>query len=425
MMKIFPVLWALGLIVCPAALYGQNVVSTAPQQNALQVSPATDISVIFDVAMDATTITSATFLVQTTGAGTQSGAISYDGPTQSASFDPDREFGTGEVVTVTLTEGVQSSGGAPLAGGYGWSFTVGAGSGGGFISPYLSSPAADYPRSLCAADLDDDGDLDLVSADNGANVISVLFNRGNGAFMPHMDYPVLEAPWSVVAGDLDGDGDLDLATANYLSFDVTVLLNHGGGLFDADTTYAVYPVGERPEQICAADFDADGHLDLATANSLSNTISILFNNGDGTYADHVQYPAGVYPYSVTPIDLDGDGDLDLAVTNGSERVELLLNYGNGVFIPWTNYPVGNVPYTCCAADLDADGDLDLAVNDIFDNDICVLLNQGNGTMAPGVFYDVGVSPATICAADLDGDGDLDLATANNYTADISLLANNG
>ncbi len=136
-------------------------------------------------------------------------------------------------------------------------------------------------------------------------------------------------PWSVFSADLDGDGDLDLATANVGTDDVSVLLNNGDGTFAA---HSVYPVGSFPVSVFSVDLDGDGHLDLAVANSDSRDLSVLLNNGDATFATHSVYSVGVYPNSVFSADLDGDGDLDLATANQfSDNVSVLLNEpGTGV-----------------------------------------------------------------------------------------------
>ena len=87
---------------------------------------------------------------------------------------------------------------------------------------------------------------------------------------------------------------------------------------------AAYGVGESPSSIFIADLDGDADNDFAVANMLSNTVSVLLNNGDGTFAPKVGYDAGFQALSVFGADLDGDGDNDLAVASG-RGVSVLLN----------------------------------------------------------------------------------------------------
>ena len=88
-------------------------------------------------------------------------------------------------------------------------------------------------------------------------------------------------PDSVTAGDFNGDGYIDLAVANYCSNTVSILLNNGNGTFTQSSTPSV---GSDPYSVTAGDFNGDGLLDLAVANYCSNTVSILLNNGNGTFA---------------------------------------------------------------------------------------------------------------------------------------------
>jgi hypothetical protein len=87
-------------------------------------------------------------------------------------------------------------------------------------------------------------------------------------------------------------------------------------------------VDQDPSSIAVGDFNGDGKLDIAVTNSLSQTVSILFGNGDGTFQPRVDYGTGLGPSSVAVGDFNGDGNLDLAVTNsGSNSVSIFLNSG--------------------------------------------------------------------------------------------------
>ncbi|MEW5701557.1 MAG: FG-GAP-like repeat-containing protein [Candidatus Zixiibacteriota bacterium] len=127
--------------------------------------------------------------------------------------------------------------------------------------------------------------------------------------------------------------------------------------------------------VFAADLDGDDDSDLVVANYLSDNVSMLKNNGDGTFAAAVNYPAGSGPLSVVAADLDGDGDADLAVANfNGDNVSLLKNRGGGVFDPAGSLGVGDGPRSVFAADLDGDGDVDLAVANSLTDDVSILFN---------------------------------------------------
>ena len=162
------------------------------------------------------------------------------------------------------------------------------------------------------------------------------------------------------------------------------------------------------------------------ANLESNDVSVLLNNGNGTFATASSYPAGDAPFSVALGDLDGDHDLDLAVANSnSDDVSVLMNNGDGTFATSITYGVDSEPKSVAIGDLDGDLDLDLAVASRYDFDVSILLNNGDGTFPTESTCGVrsGRSPVAVAIGDLDGDHNLDLAVANNSSNDVSLLLN--
>jgi len=405
------------------------IVSTSPEQNKLGVAVDTSISVEFNVDMGAMTINDSTFVVNARSTGLHQGTFNFTSPYTTATFDPDSNFHVGEVVTVVLTADIQSSDRIPLGNSYAWSFTILAQGGTGAFDPDSVYPVGDSPQSVFAVDLDGDGDFDLATANSGSDSVSILWNNLNNedtTFTPDSVYQVSNNPQSVFAADLDGDGYLDLVTANSASSNISVLLNNGDSTF---VPHSDYPVGDNPMSVFAADLDGDGDLDLATANYTSDDVSVLFNNGDGTFADSINYPVGdglLNPNSVFSADLDNDGDFDLATANYAHNdVSVLLNNGDGTFTLDSIYQVGSSPCCVFAADLDGDGNLDLATANYASWDISVLLNNGDGSFAGHQDYDVDANPKSIFAADLDGDNDLDLATANFGSDNVSVLRNKG
>jgi subtilisin family serine protease len=248
-------------------------------------------------------------------------------------------------------------------------------------------------------------------------------NESPGTFVTDTVYTVGEQPIGIVNADFNGDGHIDLATANADGNNILVLLNTGDGSF---VSGGFYTADNRPCELSAADLDGDGDIDLAVSNWNSNKVSIFLNAGDGTFPSRADYPAGVNPIVISAADFDGDGDLDLAVSNwNSDDISMLINDGNGIFAIGPTYPAVDGPNDIQAADFDGDGDPDLAVASSYMDVVAVYLNHGDGTFAAYVGYPVGECPEGLAAADLDGDGDVDMATANKVSSTVSVLFNDG
>ena len=241
-------------------------------------------------------------------------------------------------------------------------------------------------------------------------------------FAPAVNYDAGYSPWSVFCADLDRDSDLDLAVGHHYSNNVSILRNNGEGTFQ---TKADYGTGSAPVSVFCADLDRDSDLDLAVANG---DISILKNNEDGTFQPKVDYVTPGSSRSVFCADLDGDDDLDLATANAytTNNVSILKNKGEGTFQLDSNYTAGDDPISIFCADLDGDLDLDLAVANEWSGNVSVLKNKGDGTFQSAVNYVVGDYPASVFCADLDRDSDLDLVVGKFGPANnVSILKNNG
>jgi M6 family metalloprotease-like protein len=303
--------------------------------------------------------------------------------------------------------------------------------GDGTFQSAVNYGAGDYPRSVFCADLDNDNDLDLAVANGGSDNISILKNNGDGIFASAINHGAGDRPLSVFCADLDNDNDLDLAVANDYSNNVSILKNNGDGTFQSAVNYGA---GDLPISVFCADLDGDLDLDLAVANEgsfpyLIGSVSILKNNGDGTFQSAVNYGAGDYPRSVFCADLDNDNDLDLAVANEGNFppnigwVSIFENNGDGTFQTKVDYGAGYGAGSVFCADLDGDADLDLAVTNVFSGNVSILKNNGDGTFQSAVNYGAGDGPWSVFCADLDGDADLDLAVANVYSDNVSILMN--
>ena len=280
--------------------------------------------------------------------------------------------------------------------------------------------------AVSAADFDGDGYVDFASVgDESPGTVSVFINDGDGTFAARVEYTTDTNPVAVSYEDLDGDGDLDLFTTSRVTDKVSVLMNNGDGTFAAQVTYET---GVTPYYVTSADIDNNGTPDLLVLNVASNTVSVLTNNGDGTFAAKVDYGVGDSSFGggIDASDFDSDGYLDVVVGNGGDdTISILMNNGDGTFATEVTYATGPAPYSVAVADFDGDSDPDVVVANGFDQTVSVFIGAGDGTFAAKVDYTVGFSPFSVRTADLDNDGDEDIITADFGENTISVLLNNG
>src|SRR5437867_1135247 len=256
-------------------------------------------------------------------------------------------------------------------------------------------------------------------------LLSFLFPNpalaGTISFASPRVYGVGVGPWAVAAGDFSGGGGLDLAVVNYLTNTISVLAGNGDGTFGVQATYAV---GSGPASITAQDVNGDGKLDLAVSNYYANTFSVLLGNGDGTFGPAQSVAVAANPQVVAVSDFNADGKLDLAVANaGSTLVSILLGRGDGTFQSPLTFEVGDFnPTYVAVGDLNGDGKPDLAVPTygcfyyapcpVISHTVSVLLGNGDGTFQPARLFDAGSGPNSVVARDFNADGKVDLVVAD-------------
>lgn len=185
-------------------------------------------------------------------------------------------------------------------------------------------------------------------------------------------------------------------------------------------------VGQNPSSIAVGDFNGDGLSDIVTVNNFSSNISVLLNQGGGTFAAASNTSiSGFAPSVVVVGDFNGDSKLDIVVL-GSNMGAILLGNGNGTFgspTPFTAAASGGAIGGAVVGDFNGDNKLDIAVTDLAHNQVDVVTGTGSGTFGTPSPFTVGTTPLGIVAADFNGDNKLDLATTNNGGSNVSVLVN--
>jgi len=295
--------------------------------------------------------------------------------------------------------------------------------------PFAMGEAPYVPGTIAAGDLDGDGDVDLVSTNAARDKLLIFSQIGPGVFDPRpllVDLPARSAPIRVVAADLEGDGDDDLVTATASPSDRLMVSLHTarGNLDPEPTRLRSPPTMDDPQSIAAADLDGDGDGDLVSANLSSDNLTIFFQTSPRAFDSLPLALGGAtttdIAFSVAVADLDGDSDIDVVSANGGDdSLTIFFQTGPQSFesLPLVlRRSVMKYPLAIEPADLDGDGDLDLATANASSHNLTVWFQEDSGDFLDRPLVLAGFSsdngPDSIAAGDLDGDGDIDLASGH-------------
>ena len=302
-------------------------------------------------------------------------------------------------------------------------------------------------------DFNGDGFADVAVVNSADNTVEILLGDGQGNFTPGETINVGNSPSALVAGDFNGDGIADLAVTNSADGTTTIFIGQsdGNGHANGDFVQSGSPIsvgnplanpGEpavsNPVAIIAGDFDGDGKLDLATADSGDDTVTVLYGDGHGGFGNTaqdvqvLQLAPGSQPTSLVAAKFNSkiNGFTDFAVADAAtDTVSMILGQGNRTF--HVNDPIvvrlspqitvaSEYMTSVAMADFNGDGLADLVVSNIGDSRITVALGRGNGTFAPGKQFASNAhnSPRGIVTADLNNDGRVDFVTADGIPATV-------
>jgi hypothetical protein len=292
-----------------------------------------------------------------------------------------------------------------------------------------SGLATPFVLKIESADLDGDGDNDIVSSTEGGAAegeVLIITNDatcGFGTMTVIADAALIGQTSNIEIADVDGDNDLDIVIADSGDHDGVALQEAGGllvilnnnGAFAPATAERIATSMDRPGDVEVGDVNGDGLVDLVTTSIVDPdmTFDVLIGAGDGTFAAPITADLPANAGGIALADMDQDGVLDLVFTltsdaegSGLNEAGVLFGAGDGSFGNLIRLDTGVAPKDIEVADLNADGALDILVGNLLDR-VSIFLGNGDGafgevqfvTDAPGGFFRI---------ADIDGDGDPDI-----------------
>jgi hypothetical protein len=416
-----------GLCSLTPAAYALSVSSQTPAVNALDQNADSNITIVFDEAMS--NASASNFIVNGSLIGPIDGIFTTNN--SNITFNPTNDFKPGEIVTTTLTTGLQSSGGSFLPTAKTSQFTVKAGNG-GILSDSGQSLGSSKSRSVSLGDVDGDGDLDAMVA-NYRQANKLWLNDGSGNFTDSSQSLGSSLSFGVSLGDVDGDGDLDAVVANNNQAN-KLWLNDGSGNF---TDGGQFSGSSSSQGVSLGDVDGDGDLDAVVANDGQANKLWLNNPPPMSAANITASPTAntnavmassditlTLPNSMTgTASSNADKFIVRGSLSGNITGVLTDNSNNLIFNPNTDFKLSETVTVTLKADvISADG---LGLDKVFSYAFTV----ETAASSPGNFLDSGQSlgsssSRSVSLGDVDGDGDLDAVVANPNQAN-KLWLNDG
>ncbi|MCF6306795.1 MAG: FG-GAP-like repeat-containing protein [Flavobacteriaceae bacterium] len=269
--------------------------------------------------------------------------------------------------------------------------------------PGVSSPTT----ASVAIDFDLDGDMDMVYAVPDSNIVGWMENDGNQNYTNHI-INVLnpQLPAVVTVADLDSDGDLDIIVGGHFGIATRLvwLVNHGNNVFTTEIVAATegYSAWE------VVDMDNDGDMDVVAIREIHNDVRWFENDGLQSFTPHVITTISNTPVDIAAIDMDNDGDMDFVVScKGNNQIQWYKNDGSQNF---TIEVIATLTGTNSVELIDMEGDGDIDVFSAGDNSIEWYRNDGSQVFTTVVITNEG-NVKNVQLADLDNDGDLDVFTS--------------
>jgi len=248
-----------------------------------------------------------------------------------------------------------------------------------------SVPVGVGPSYVASADLNLDGEADLVIANSKDHSLSVLFGRGNGSFKPLPPLPMPLDPSALVLGDINKDGWPDIIANSRGTDSLVVWLGQGKNSF---LKWRTVKTGQVPLFIIAGDFNEDGDVDIAVTLNFSK-MEIYLGQGDGSFIKGKTYKTGSRSYSGVSADFNRDGHQDIALavhSSNASSIRLYFGKGDGTFPTSSKIAQGLGTLTLALGDMNRDGKEDLVATSSFGDNLYYLASNGDGSFQKEIVF---------------------------------------
>jgi hypothetical protein len=231
----------------------------------------------------------------------------------------------------------------------------------------------------------------------------------------------------VTVGDFNNDKRLDIAVADSGTDSVLTLLRYDTGAFGNQTVYLI-GTDSQPTSVAVGDFNNDSQLDFVVANGGNDNIGVFLGLGNGTFSSQTTYSTGSrsYPWCTAVADFNKDSRLDIVVGNQwGSTIGIFLGFGNGTFSSQTTYSTGynSGPISITVGDLNNDSQLDIVVVNNYYNNIGIFHGYGNGTFSSQTIFSTGTNsyPISVAVSDFNNDNRLDIVVANGWAYNVGIF----
>ncbi len=277
---------------------------------------------------------------------------------------------------------------------------------GTFNSQTTISTGVNFATSVFAADVDQDGDMDVLSASISDNRVAWYKNDGSQNFTQYTISTAANGASSVFAADVDADGDVDVLSASFNDNKIAWYQNDGTQNFTAHT---ISTAASGAFSVFAADVDSDGDLDVLSASYNDNKIAWYENDGNQNFTAHTISTAALAAFKVFAADVDSDGDMDvLSASANDNKIAWYKNDGHQNFTLQTISTTASGARSVFAADVDSDGDTDVLSASYNNDTIAWYQNDGSENFTAHNITTSADGAWDVFAADMNGDGDVDV-----------------